>query len=195
MLRFSFRGKSGVEHTIAVADPRLAKIVQRCRELPGEELFRYVDAKGRRQLVSSDDINAYLREITGRDITAKDFRTWAGTVLAALALQELERVDTQAAQKKNLRAAIERVSGRLGNTPSVCRKCYIHPEVLNAYIDGGLALEVKHEAQKELRENLDQLKPEEAAVLALLESRLNRTLADSLQDSLAVAKKTKKKKA
>ena len=133
MLRFSFRGKSGVEHTIAVADPRLAKIVQRCRELPGEELFQYVDAKGHRQDISSDDINAYLREASGRDVTAKDFRTWGGTMLAAVELRRMGEAASRRETERNIIAAIDAVAERLGNTRAVCRKYYIHPVLLEAY--------------------------------------------------------------
>jgi DNA topoisomerase-1 len=136
MLRFSFRGKSGVEHTIAVADPRLAKIVQRCRDLPGEELFRYVDSNGKRQLVSSDDVNAYLRELTDRDITAKDFRTWGGTMLAAVELRRLGAAASRREADRNIIAAIDAVAERLGNTRAVCRKYYVHPALLQAYLLG-----------------------------------------------------------
>ena len=136
MLRFSFRGKSGVEHTIAVADPRLAKIVQRCRDLPGEELFRYVDANRKRQLVSSDDVNAYLRELTDRDITAKDFRTWGGTMLAAVELRRLGAAASRREADRNIIAAIDAVAERLGNTRAVCRKYYVHPALLQAYLLG-----------------------------------------------------------
>jgi DNA topoisomerase-1 len=117
-------------------------------------------------------VNEYLKAITGKDITAKDFRTWAGTVLAAMALSELESFDSAAQAKRNLRSAIEKVSGRLGNTPTICRKCYIHPEVLNSYMDGNLVLEIKSQAESELRNAVENLKPEEAAVLALLRGRL-----------------------
>ena len=117
-------------------------------------------------------MNAYLKEITGKDITAKDFRTWAGTVLAAMALNEVESFDTAAQAKRNLRAAIEKVAARLGNTPTICRKCYVHPEVLNSYLDGNLVLELKSKAESELRGEIPNLKPEEAAVLALLRGRL-----------------------
>lgn len=136
MLRFSFRGKSGVEHTIAVADPRLARIVQRCRELPGEELFRYVDAAGKRQLVTSEDVNAYLRELTDRDITAKDFRTWGGTMLAAVELRRLGPASSRREADRNIVAAIDAVAERLGNTRAVCRKYYVHPALLQAYLLG-----------------------------------------------------------
>jgi DNA topoisomerase I len=186
-LRFQFKGKSGKTWRLAVKDRRIAKVVRACQDLPGQRLFQYQDGDQLRD-VTSADVNAYLKEITGREITAKDFRTWAGTVLAALALQEFEQVDTKATQKKNIKAAIERVSARLGNTPTICRKCYVHPEVLNAYVEGNLLLEVKQEAEQELRDELPQLRPEEAAVLAMLQSRLQRTLADSLKESLAAVK-------
>jgi DNA topoisomerase-1 len=188
-LRFQFKGKSGKQWRLQVKDRRIARIIRACQDLPGQRLFQYKDEEGEVREVTSADVNEYLKEITGRDITAKDFRTWAGTVMAALALQEFEAFDTKATQKKNLKAAIERVSSRLGNTPTICRKCYIHPEVLNAYVEGNLLLEVKQEVEKELSEDLGQLKPEEAAVLAMLEARLNRTLQDSLKESLAVVKK------
>ena len=144
--------------------------------------------------VTSSDVNEYLREISGRDITAKDFRTWAGTVMAALALQEIERVDTQAAMKKNVRDAVERVAARLGNTPAICRKCYVHPEVFAAYAEGELLLQVRRKAEKELRSE-NALKPEETAVLALLQQRLARTLAGQLDKSLVALKARGKKKA
>jgi DNA topoisomerase-1 len=191
-LRFQFKGKSGKMWRLQVKDRRIAKIIRACQELPGQRLFQYRDEAGEVREVTSADVNAYLKEITGRDITAKDFRTWAGTVLAALALQEFEAFDSKATQKKNLKAAIERVSSRLGNTPTICRKCYVHPEVLNAYVEGNLLLEIRNQADEELREDLSQLRPEEAAVLAMLEQRLQRTLAGSLQDSLAAVKKKKK---
>jgi len=190
-LRFQFKGKSGKTWRLQVKDRRIAKIVRACQELPGQRLFQYRDEDGEIREVTSADVNAYLREITGRDITAKDFRTWAGTVMAALALQEFEAFDTQATQKKNLKAAIERVAARLGNTPTICRKCYIHPEVLNAYAEGNLLLEIKEQVEGVLRDELASLRPEEAAVLAMLEKRLQRTLEDSLQESLAAVRKKK----
>jgi DNA topoisomerase I len=188
-LRFHFKGKSGKTWRLQVKDRRVAKIVKACQDLPGQELFQYVDEDGELKNVSSADVNDYLGEITGRDITAKDFRTWAGTVLAALALQEFSTFDTQAGAKKNLRAAIERVAARLGNTPTICRKCYIHPEILSAYTEGALLLEARDRAQAELSGDLGSLKPEEAAVLALLEARLSRTLTDQLQESLSTVRK------
>ena len=171
-VRFRFTGKSGKQWSLRVRDRRIAKIIKDCQDLPGQELLQYVDEAGNCQDVTSSDVNDYLREITGQDITAKDFRTWAGTLLAAMALHELESFDSAAQAKRNLRAAIEKVAGKLGNTPTICRKCYVHPEVLNSYMDGKLVLELKAKAERELRSDVQSLKPEEAAVLALLRSRL-----------------------
>jgi DNA topoisomerase I len=169
---FRFAGKSGKQWSLRIRDRRIAKIIKACQELPGQELLQYVDEFGNCQDVSSTDVNDYLKDITGKDITAKDFRTWAGTVLAAMALHELESFDSAAQAKRNLRAAIENVAGRLGNTPTICRRCYVHPEVLNSYMDGKLILELKEKAESQLRSDIQSLKPEEAAVLALLRGRL-----------------------
>jgi DNA topoisomerase I len=136
MLRFSFRGKSGVNHDVAITDRRLARIVQRCQDLPGQELFQYLDAKGKRQTISSDDVNAYLRETTGRDITAKDFRTWAGTMLAAKELGALGKAKSRREMDRNINRALDAVADRLGNTRAVCRKYYVHPGLLHAYLMG-----------------------------------------------------------
>jgi DNA topoisomerase-1 len=171
-VRFRFTGKSGKQWSLQVKDRRIAKIIKACQELPGQELLQYVDEVGNHQDVTSSDVNDYLKEITGKDVTAKDFRTWAGTVLAAMALHEFESFDSAAQAKRNLRAAIEKVAGKLGNTPTICRKCYVHPEVLNSYMDGKLILELKEKAESELRTEVQNLKPEEAAVLALLRSQL-----------------------
>ena len=171
-LRFRFKGKSGKAWNLKVNDRRVAKIVKACQELPGQELLQYVDEAGQTRDVTSADVNAYLKEITGKDITAKDFRTWAGTVLAAMVLREFEAFDSAAKAKKNVRAAIEKVSARLGNTPTVCRKCYVHPEILSTYLDGSLLLEIKEEVEEELRGDISGLKPEEAAVVGLLRARL-----------------------
>ena len=186
-LKFQFKGKSGKTWNLQIRDRRIAKIVKQCQDLPGQELFQYLDDDGTRQDVTSADVNAYLKEITGREITAKDFRTWAGTVLAAIARTEFETFDSDAKAKKNVRAAIERVAGRLGNTPTICRKCYVHPEVLHSYFQGDLMLDIKEEVEEELRDNLATLKPEEAAVLSLLEARLNRDLTETLRKAAAAA--------
>jgi DNA topoisomerase-1 len=188
-LRFQFKGKSGKTWKLQVKDRRIAKIVKACQDLPGQDLFQYLDENGERQSITSADVNAYLKEITGRDITAKDFRTWAGTVLAALALAEFEEFDNQAMAKKNIRSAIEKVSSRLGNTPSICRKCYVHPEVFSSYLDGGLLLEIKDEIETELREELPSLKPEEAAVLTLLQERISREVKEGTEKKPARRKR------
>lgn len=178
-LHFEFRGKSGIKHRIGLHDRRLAHIVRRCRELPGQVLFQYVDEQGNRHDVGSADINAYLREVSGADFTAKDFRTWAGTVLAALALREFEAFDSQTQAKTNVVRAIENVAERLGNTPSVCRKCYVHPEVIDAYLDGTMLETLRQITEQEIVATLPDLRPEEAAVLALLQQRLARETAGS----------------
>jgi DNA topoisomerase I len=179
-LRFQFKGKSGKMWRLQVKDRRIAKIVRACQDLPGQRLFQYVDEAGEVREVTSADVNAYLRDISGSEITAKDFRTWAGTVLAAVAFAECEPCDTQTATKKSIKAVIEKVAAKLGNTPTICRKCYVHPEVLQAFIEGALALNIE--------DTPGDLKPAEAAVLALLEQRLNRTVTDALKESLAAVK-------
>jgi DNA topoisomerase-1 len=175
-LRFEFKGKSGKLWKLRIENRRVAKVVKACQELPGQHLFQYIDEDKERQAVTSADVNDYLREISGLDITAKDFRTWAGTVLAAIALSEFEAVDSQALAKKNIKAAIERVSSRLGNTPTICRKCYVHPEVFNSYLDGNLLSDIKQEVEEELKQDIADLRPEEAALLALLHRRLGKEL-------------------
>lgn len=171
-LRFSFTGKGGRTWRLGLRDRRIARIVRACQELPGQELFQYQDEAGETRDVASADVNAYLAEITGHDITAKDFRTWAGTVLAAIALREFEQVDSHAAAKRNIRLAIERVASRLGHTPTICRKCYVHPAVLDTYLEGSLVAEIEAEAAAGLRDTLPELPAEEAAVMALLLARL-----------------------
>ncbi|TFW34814.1 DNA topoisomerase IB [Massilia horti] len=171
-VEFRFRGKSGVWHQVQVHDRRLARIIQRSRDLPGQDLFEYVDDDGHIRAVGSHDVNENLRTLTGEDYTAKDFRTWSGTVLAALALQEFERFDSQAQAKKNIVRAIESVAEKLGNTPSICRKCYVHPAVIESYLDGAVLQVLRERTRNELVEGLHALQPEEAAVLALLEERL-----------------------
>ncbi len=137
--RFTFKGKSGVRHAVVVEDARLAAVVRRCRDLPGLELFQYVDDAGRVRDVKAADVNAYLKEITGRNFTAKDFRTWAGTVLACRALLKIGRADSPAQAKRNSLTAIDAVAGVLGNTRAVCRSSYIHPSVVDAYLGGSIA--------------------------------------------------------
>jgi len=171
-MTFAFKGKSGREHEVEVADRRLAGIVGRCQDLPGQQLFQYVDDDGKRQAVASDDVNDYLREVSGHEFTAKDFRTWAGTVIAAMALQEFQEFDTEAEAKKNVVRAIEAVAEKLGNTPAVSRASYVHPTVIDAYLEGDLLRQTREDADRALTERIGQLRPEEAAVLALLRQRL-----------------------
>jgi len=135
-LRFEFRGKSGRRHTIGLTDPKLAKIVKACRDLPGQELFQYVDESGERRAVDSSDVNDYIRGIAGEEFTAKDFRTWAGTVLAARALSLIGPCGSEREGKRNVTRAVEAVAARLGNTVAVSRKCYIHPALIGAYLAG-----------------------------------------------------------
>jgi DNA topoisomerase I len=139
ILRFSFRGKSGIEHDVSITDRRLARIVQRCQDLPGTEIFQYIDAFGRRQTVSSDDVNERLREMSGRDITAKDFRTWGGTMHAAIALRAMGPAASRREADRNVVQAIDLVAERLGNTRAVCRKYYVHPALIEAYLLGRTA--------------------------------------------------------
>lgn len=171
-VEFHFRGKSGVCHTIKLEDRRLARIIARVRDLPGQELFQYIDDGGAPHTVDSADVNDYLRAISGEDYTAKDFRTWSGTVLAALALHEFERFDSPAQANKNIVRAIETVAAKLGNTPTVCRKCYVHPAIIDAYLDGTIAAALGANATAESVGESHQLSPAEEAVLALLQQRL-----------------------
>jgi DNA topoisomerase-1 len=175
-VRFHFKGKSGRTHDVSIRDRRVAAVIRRSQDLPGQELFAYEDDDGEMQTIDSADVNDYLREISGEDFTAKDFRTWAGTVLACVALQEMEEVDSEAAAKKNVVQAIESVASRLGNTPAVCRKGYVHPAIIESYLDGTLLENVRDQAREELAEELADLPPEEAAVLVLLEKRLESDL-------------------
>jgi DNA topoisomerase-1 len=137
-VQFEFRGKSGKDHTVSVADRRLARLVKRCKDIPGFELFQYVDDDGEHRSINSSDVNGYLREITGQDFTAKDFRTWGGTVLSILSFQELGFCDEEAKAKKNVTDVIRQVAEKLGNTPTICRKYYLHPAMIAAYLDNSL---------------------------------------------------------
>ena len=174
---FDFRGKHGIDHHVDLADRRLSNIVKRCRDLPGQHLFQFLDDAGVQHAIDSDDVNAYLHDISGEDITAKDFRTWAATNLAALALHELERFDSKAATKKAVVQAVESVAGLLGNTPAVCRKCYIHPAIVDGYMDGTLAEALKQRADAALNDTSAGLTAEEAAVTAFLSRRLGEQAA------------------
>jgi DNA topoisomerase-1 len=171
-VQFHFRGKSGKWHDIDLKDRKLAKIVSKMQDLPGQSLFQYQDDEGQLHNVTSSDVNNYLKEISGEDFTAKDFRTWAGTVAASLALQELENFENETGAKRNIVAAVKSVSEKLGNTPTVCRKSYIHPAIFESYLDGSMLDSLQQRVEEEITENVSNLKPEEAAVLGLLRGRL-----------------------
>ena len=173
MLRFSFRGKSGVEHSISLADPRLARIIQRCQDLPGYELFQYLDARRKRQSVSSDDVNEYLRDLTGRDVTAKAFRTWGGTMLAAVELRTMGPAASRREADRNVLRAIDAVAERLGNTRAVCRKYYVHPALLRAYLMGETVPlpKVNGSGQHRRRKAGAALRRDEILVLKFLQDR------------------------
>ena len=173
-ITFKFRGKSGKKHILDVRSRKLARIVKRCRDLPGYELFQYLDRSGTPVDVTSSDVNDYLREISGSDFTAKDFRTWAGTVLAARALQEFEKFASPTEAKRNILCAVEAVARMLGNTPAICRRCYVHPVVLDSYLDGTLLEQLRRRAERKLATQLRKLTPEEAAVLMLLQQTLSK---------------------
>lgn len=172
-ITFKFRGKSGKLHNVGLQDRRLARIVERCQDLPGYELFHYVDEEGEPRPIDSADVNAYLREISGEEFTAKDFRTWAGTVLASMALKQVAEFTSETQAKRNVVAAIKAVAERLGNTPAVCRKCYVHPAVLDCYLSGNFVRCVQKKVEaagEELLQTMDEeaLRLEEKALMELL---------------------------
>jgi DNA topoisomerase-1 len=185
-LSFHFKGKSGKEHHVKVSDRRIARIVRRCRDIPGQELFQYVDEEGQRHAVDSADVNDYLRELSGGDFTAKDFRTWAGTLLAARYFRTgapHTPETTQAESQRLVNQTIEQVAAELGNTVAVCRKCYIHPAVVDAYLAGAFAaidaLQAPDAAQTTGDHEDHELSDEEQALLALLRSPSATGLATS----------------
>ncbi len=171
-LALDFRGKHGIQAHVELKDRRLSNVVRKLHDLPGQHLFQFTDADGTPHAITSDDVNSYLHEATGEDITAKDFRTWAATNLAALALAELERFDTTAKAKKNVLRTVEAVAKMLGNTPSVCRKCYIHPAVFDGYLDGSLMESLAARAEATLDHPDHALTVDEVAVTAFLGRRL-----------------------
>jgi DNA topoisomerase-1 len=167
-LRFQFRGKSGKEHTVEVRDRRLARIVRRCQELPGYELFKYRDTDGVNHTIESADVNEYLQQITGEDFTAKDFRTWSGTVIAAHTLGQFGEFESETQAKKNVVQAIKSVATLLGNTPAICRKSYVYPAVIEAYLNRLLPCRKQEQDEVTMPAPIEGLRPEEAEVLALL---------------------------
>lgn len=172
-VRFRFRGKSGQQHEVGLRDRRLATVVKRCQELRGQELFQYVDQDGAVMDVASDDVNDYLREIAGADFSAKDFRTWAGTVLAYRALHALQPAGSETDARRNVVAAIRETAGRLGNTPAVARKSYVHPAVLEAYLDGDVGGALVEAAEEQSVPPAEATLEEEEAVVELLRQRLD----------------------
>jgi len=171
-VRFRFRGKSGKDHDVDTRDRRVARVVRALQELPGQELFTFVDDEGEAHRIDSDDVNAYVREISGEDFTAKDFRTWAGTVLAARSLATTGPAENVRHARKNVTAAVAQVAARLGNTPAVCRKCYVHPAIVESYFDGELTRTLGKRGDPDLAEG--DLAGEEARVLRFLERRLSK---------------------
>jgi DNA topoisomerase I len=176
-LRFRFRGKSGREHEIDVTDRRTAKIISKLQDLPGQDLFQYVDDGGEIHDITSQDVNEYLRAITGEDFSAKDFRTWAGTVLTAIALNAQEKFETQKQAKSNINTAIRAVAKILGNTPAICRKCYVHPAVLENYVDQKSIDGLKAMTEEALEQEDVDLRSSEASVLKFLESGMAKKVA------------------
>ncbi len=174
-LRFEFRGKSGVEHAMSVTDTQIARIVQRCIDLPGEVLFKYFDDDGKRQEVEAEQINDYLREVTGADVTAKDFRTWAGTMDAAAYLREFGPALTKKEAERNVVKAVDHTAKRLGNTRTVCRKYYIHPALLDAYLAGEMLPPMPKRKAHVPRKPGGKLRKHEEQVLEFLRRRLGKT--------------------
>jgi DNA topoisomerase-1 len=170
-LRFEFRGKSGKEHSVEVHDRRLARIVKQCRDVPGQKLFQYLDENGERQSVGSEDVNAYLRETTGEDFSAKDFRTWGGTVLALSALLEVGACESEREANKAVVEAIKHVSGQLGNRPAICRKYYVHPVVIQSFLEGTLRDTLEDAVEDSPEDESNGLRRLEAQVLRLLKGR------------------------
>lgn len=175
-IHFAFRGKSGVRFALDLSSPRLARIVRHCQDLPGQELFQYLDDEGRRHAVTSADVNEYLRDATGLEFTAKDFRTWSGTVLAACALRELAAFESDAEAKRNIVAAIDTVAKRLGNTRAVCRGSYIHPLIWECYTDGSLARAMARVGSGSARNSSlgNRLSHDERSVMKLIAARTHR---------------------
>jgi DNA topoisomerase I len=169
-VRFLFKGKSGIEVALGVTDRRVARVVKRCEELPGQNLFQYIDADGQRRTVTSDDVNAYLREASGADYTAKDFRTWAGTVLAACALRDVEDFESDTEAKKKVVEAIDGVARKLGHTRAVCRRSYIHPAVIDTFLQGRL----QSALSLAIASRPSRLNADESAVLSLLRRTAHR---------------------
>ncbi|HEX6564505.1 MAG TPA: DNA topoisomerase IB [Chthoniobacterales bacterium] len=200
-IKFRFKGKGGKSHEVQVPDRRLARIIERCQDLPGQHLFEYLNDEGEPVPIHSEDVNEYLRSISGQEFTAKDFRTWAGTVLAGSALLKMELADTKKIAKRNVIGAVETVAKALGNTPAICRKCYIHPAIIDSYMEGVLSNNLRMQAEANLSSHSKKLGPSEAAVLVFLRGEMKSraekdklSLHSALKRSLADLKKKRRTK-
>jgi DNA topoisomerase-1 len=188
-VRFSFRGKSGVRHALDLRDRRLAKIIRQCQDLPGQQLFEYLDDDGTNHAIDSADVNDYIREISSEEFSAKDFRTWVGTVTCAMLLASDAADDTQADRKQRVVSVIKDVAKRLGNTPAICRKCYVHPAIVDAYLEQGALAPVRAPRSRE------GLADEEAFVLALLQERSRESDSERTMRGLEHSLRRRKRKA
>jgi len=169
-LKFSFTGKKGVQHSITLKNKKLANIVQKCRDIPGKELFQFYDNEGTRHSIDSGMVNGYIKEISGSDFTAKDFRTWSGTVNAFLAFREIGFADTETAAKKNIVQALDKVAEHLGNTRTVCKKYYVHPLILSLYENKRLEKYFKELDTIEVNDGKADLTAEEKMIMKILET-------------------------
>jgi DNA topoisomerase-1 len=172
-LRFRFRGKSGITHDVDVSDRRIARIVSKLQDLPGQDLFQYLGEEGARCDITSQDVNDYLREISGEEFTAKDFRTWAGTVLVAMALNEIGAFETKQQAKANIKNAVTAVAKLLGNTPAICRKCYVHPAVFVSYLSGSAIEGLRKKTDEALEKKMADFRASEVAILKFLQTQLS----------------------
>ena len=188
-VRFEFRGKSGVEHAMTVTDERIARIVQRCHDLRGEDLFQYLDDYGKRQGVEAEHVNEYLKDVAGVDVTAKDFRTWAGTMIAAQILRDVGAGATKKESERNVVEAIDHTASRLGNTRAVCRKYYVHPALVEAYLAGVVLSPTPKRRRPSVRIPGGKLRKHEAEVLEFLRARLEaaRAAAEATEESEEVS--------
>ena len=169
-IKFEFRGKSGVDHEIELKDRRLANVIKKCQEIPGYEIFKYYDESGERQFVDSADVNNYLQQITEQEFTAKDFRTWYGTLLAAIELDNIGEFESEKQAKQNITQAIKNVAAQLGNRPATCRKYYVHPAIIQAYKDGSLLPMMENTPAT--KSASDRLTPEEEVVLEIIQQEV-----------------------
>jgi DNA topoisomerase-1 len=188
-VRFSFRGKSGVRHALNLRDRRLARIIRQCQDLPGQQLFEYLEDDGTPRAIDSSDVNEYIREISGDEFSAKDFRTWVGTVTCANLLAQEVVEETQGDPKQRVAAVIKDVAKRLGNTPAICRKCYVHPAIVDAFLEQGRL------APSRAPRNRDGLESEETFALALLLERASQTDSERTMRGLQQSLRKRKKQA